>query len=156
MAECRREIVSPHWMIRAVGASLPALMLVLTLTACTAFQAQPLSAARGLDSFDARRLDDPELRHFIERALHEPVSPWPPTSWDFARLVLAAEHYQADLAVAQAKLRAAQAAIVTAGARPNPSLACAFRQSRASVPAQDGPDSRTCRADVKRLDQCGC
>ena len=43
-----------------------------------------------------------------------------PPSWDTRLLTLAAFYYHADMEVARAKLAAAQAALVTAGARPNP------------------------------------
>jgi outer membrane protein TolC len=78
---------------------------------------------RSLEAFDARRLDAPGLQRYMERALHRPVASWPLRSWDFDRLTLAADYYNADLAVARAKLQAAEAAVISAGARPNPTFA---------------------------------
>ena len=59
----------------------------------------------------------------MERTLHHPMPAWPPQSWDFQQLTAAADYYNTDLAVARAKLQAAQAAVISAGARPNPTLA---------------------------------
>jgi len=99
------------------------LALLGALTACTSFRARPLDVDRGLALFEARRLDDPGLRQFIERTEHAQLARWPLASWDFAHLTLAADYYRADLSLARAKLTAAKAAEETAGARPNPALA---------------------------------
>lgn len=106
----------PRWLLGALAAAL-------TLAACATYRPQPIEADRSLAAFEARRLDDRGLRHYMERALHRRISPWPPRSWDFQELTLAADFFRADLAAAQAKFAAANAAVVTAGARPNPTLA---------------------------------
>jgi cobalt-zinc-cadmium efflux system outer membrane protein len=99
------------------------LALLGVLAACTSFRAHPLDVDHRLALFDARRLDDPGLRQFIEHTEHAQLARWPLASWDFAQLTLAADYYRADLALARAKLTAAEAAVETAGARPNPTLA---------------------------------
>ena len=98
-------------------------MLLGALAGCTSFRARPIDVGRRLDALEARRLDDPGLRRYMERALHRSPSPWPPRSWSFEELTVAADYFHADLAVAWAKLDAARAAVLTAGARPNPTLA---------------------------------
>jgi outer membrane protein TolC len=50
------------------------------------------------------------------------VSDWPWHTWNVDRLTLAAYFYSPDLDLARANLANAQAAAVTAGARPNPSV----------------------------------
>jgi outer membrane protein TolC len=53
------------------------------------------------------------------------VSPWPPKSWDLQTLSLAALYFNPALDSARARVAATEAALVTAGARPNPSLSIA-------------------------------
>jgi outer membrane protein TolC len=50
------------------------------------------------------------------------VTPWPPKTWNLGALFLAALYLNPSLEGAKARVEEAQAAIVTAGARPNPSL----------------------------------
>jgi outer membrane protein, heavy metal efflux system len=93
------------------------------LSGCTTYQPRQIDVRRRLAAFEARRLATPDLRQYMQRFLHHPVSPWPLRSWDLEQLTLAADYYNADLAVARAKLEAAEAAVISAGARPNPTLA---------------------------------
>jgi outer membrane protein, heavy metal efflux system len=102
--------------------TLAAIAAAVCVSGCVAYQPRPIDARRSLTAFEARRLDAPDLRQYMERTLHRPVT-WPLPSWDFEQLALAADYYDADLAVARAQLDAAEAAAVTAGARPNPTLA---------------------------------
>lgn len=101
---------------------LGALAASFALTACATYRARPIIVEGSLAAFQARRLDDPGLERDVERALGRRVSAWPPRSWGFRDLTLAADFYHADLAIARAKLAAAKAAVLTAGARPNPIL----------------------------------
>lgn len=87
------------------------------------YRPRQIDGRQSLAAFEARRLDAPGLRRYLERALHRPVAAWPLPSWDLGQLNLAADYYNADLAVARAKLDAAKAAVISAGARPNPTLA---------------------------------
>jgi outer membrane protein, heavy metal efflux system len=99
------------------------LTVLAALAACTSFRARPLDVDQRLAAFDARRLDDPGLRQFIEQSQRRRLARWPLPLWDFEQLTLVADYYSADLAVARAELDTADAAVVTAGARPNPALA---------------------------------
>src|ERR1019366_6255521 len=47
---------------------------------------------------------------------------WPRAKWDLNSLTLAAFYFHPDLAVARAQWRVAQAGVLAAGGRPNPSL----------------------------------
>jgi outer membrane protein TolC len=58
----------------------------------------------------------------VEDNIGHPVTPWPPKIWNLATLSLAALYLNPSLESAKARVEEAQAAIVTAGARPNPSL----------------------------------
>jgi len=51
-----------------------------------------------------------------------PASSWPPKTWDLQTLSLAALYFNPTLDLARARLDRADAAVVTAGARPNPTL----------------------------------
>jgi len=87
------------------------------------YQPAPLEPGASAAAFDARSLADPGLRAFEERALGRPAQPWPPAEWDLNTLSLAALYFNPQLDEARADLAEAQAALLTAGARPNPTLA---------------------------------
>jgi len=103
--------------------ALAALTGAVCLSGCAAYRPRQIDVRRSLTAFEARRLDALALRQYMERTLHRPVPVWPLPSWNLEHLTLAADYYNADLAVARAKLDAADAAVMTAGARPNPTLA---------------------------------
>lgn len=107
---------------RAKIALLSLGIATVLLPGCVSFEPRPLSPADKASAFEARRLTDPGLKQFLEQNLQHEVTPWPPAAWDLPLLTLAALYYNPDLAVVRAQWQAAQAATVTAGARPNPSL----------------------------------
>lgn len=63
------------------------------------------------------------MRAFIEGQLQPPLAAWPPPAWDVKLLALAALYYHPSLDLARARWHGTEARIVTAGARPNPSVA---------------------------------
>ena len=93
-----------------------ALCLALSACATQRYDPQPLDAASGAQALAARSLDAPELK----RTIHTPT--WPPHTWNLEMLTRAAFHFNPDLEAARARLAAAQAAVTTAGQRPNPTL----------------------------------
>ena len=101
--------------------SLAAVALPLLLAGCARFEPKPLDVARTAGDFDARTLDTPELRVFIETNVG-PVSAWPPTQWHFEQFTLAALFLHPKLDVVRAELASARATEITAGARPNPTV----------------------------------
>ena len=111
----RRQIVP-----RAAGAGF-ALLLGGMLAGCAArhYHPAPIAADRAAAAFEARRLTDPGLRAFAEHTLGEA---WPPPSWDYRALSLAALYFNPSLDAARARIAESQAHLLTAGARPNPSL----------------------------------
>lgn len=112
--------------VREIGVSLRHLALLLAasvLGGCVHFQPQPISPPAALTAIESRALDDPEVGRFLQ-ANHEPT-PWPPRAWDLRALTLVAFYYHSDLDVARSAWVAAQAAIVTAGERPNPNVSVA-------------------------------
>ena len=96
-------------------------VIVLSLLAgCAHFEAKPLSPDQTAARFEARTLDDPELKKFLEENLKRDLGDWPLRGWDFGTLTLAAFYYHPDLDVARAQWAVAQAGVKTAGQRPNP------------------------------------
>jgi outer membrane protein TolC len=92
------------------------------LIGCATYKPKPLNPAQTASVFENRALTDASLKAFIEKNLGHPVTPWPPASWDFSLLSLAAFYYHPDLDVARAQWGVAKAGRITAGERPNPTL----------------------------------
>jgi cobalt-zinc-cadmium efflux system outer membrane protein len=98
------------------SACIVGLTAAISLTGCIKYHALPLDPIVSEQQFRARSLTDPGLREFVKR--HD----WPPARLSLNDLEAVALYYNLDLDVARAQLRTAQAAIITASARPNPSL----------------------------------
>jgi len=96
------------------------LVLLLAVTGCARFHPQPVSPEKTAATFDARSLTNENLRAFLET--NHIAGPWPRRSWDLNALTLVAFYYQPALAEARAQWTSAQAAKITAGERPNPTV----------------------------------
>ena len=94
----------------------------LLLTGCAHFEAKPLSPDQTAAQFEARSLDDPALKQFLEQNLKRDLPSWPLREWDSSTLTLLALFYHPSLDVARAQWAVAQAGIRTAGERPNPTF----------------------------------
>ena len=92
----------------------------MVLTGCQHFHPEPLSAEDTASALESRSLADPGLKTFLEQNLGKDLDQWPLRQWDFERFTLAAFYFHPSLDVARAQWGVAQAAIVTAGGRPNP------------------------------------
>lgn len=99
-------------------------MASMVLSGCAAqrYRAVHLFPAESATRLESRNLQDPGLRAFLRENLGRALSPWPPKTWDLNSLTLAALYFNSEMAVAQAQSEAAKAAVITAGARPNPTL----------------------------------
>jgi outer membrane protein TolC len=97
---------------------------VFLLAGCAVrrYQPAPIVANATASQFESRSLADDGLRSFEEKNLGQPVSSWPPKAWNLQTLSLVALYFNPTLDLARARLARADAAIVTAGARPNPTL----------------------------------
>ena len=94
---------------------------VLILAAgCATFLSQPISPEKTAATFDTRSLTDDNLRAFLE--MNHITGDWPRQSWDLNALTLAAFYYQPALAEVRAQWAAVEAAQITAGQRPNPTV----------------------------------
>jgi cobalt-zinc-cadmium efflux system outer membrane protein len=95
-------------------------VVLSVLAGCAPYEARPLSAERTAEQFEARTLDDPQLKEFLRANLKPDFADRPLREWDFDTLALAALFYHPDLDVARARWAVARAGVTTAGARPNP------------------------------------
>lgn len=97
----------------------------LLMAACAPVQRYrpvPLSPTQTASSFEARGLLDPGLRRYIEQHGGQRLGTWPPQAWDLRLLTLAALYFNPALDASRARAATVEAAITTAGARPNPTL----------------------------------
>ncbi len=99
-------------------------MLATLLLGCTSFQSKPIAPRDTAATFEARTLDSPGLKDFIQQNGAN-VNTWPLPSWDESLLTLAAFYYHPDLDVARAQWGVAKAGVVSAGIVPNPGLSLA-------------------------------
>lgn len=106
-------------------ARLPAILGLtgmLTLgCAVQGYKPAPLIPSETASILEARTLDDPGLKRFIAESVGHQIT-GPPTAWDLRLLTLAAFYFNPDLETARVQAAVAQAAIVTAKMRPNPTL----------------------------------
>ena len=100
----------------------PAIVALGLVAGCARFHPQPLSPAETAAGLESRSLGNPELKAFLEKHLNRELNTWPAAKWDFEMLTLAAFYYQPSLDMARAVWAEAQAGVVTAGARPNPTV----------------------------------
>jgi len=96
--------------------------LILSGCAARRYQPVPMVPTETASRLETRSLGDEDLHAFVEKNVGHAVAPWPPKTWNLAILSLAALYFNPSLEGAKARVEEAQAAIVTAGARPNPSL----------------------------------
>ena len=87
-----------------------------------AYRPAPLAPEETAARFESRTLADPGLRAFAQAHGRHDAAAWPPASWDFQALSLAALYFNPQLDSARARLQESRAAVTTAGARPNPTL----------------------------------
>ena len=88
--------------------------------AARTYHAQPISPETTAAAFDTRSLTNAGLQAFLET--NHVTGPWPRDSWDLDALTLVAFYYQPALAEARAQWASVQAAKITAGERPNPTV----------------------------------
>ncbi len=113
--------------MNAIRKGIVSLSGVFLLTGCAVqrYRPAPIVASVTASRFESRSLADPGLQSFEEQNLGRSVSPWPPKTWDLQALSLAALYFNPALESARARAAGTEAALVTAGARPNPSVSIA-------------------------------
>lgn len=92
------------------------------LTGCVRYKYQPapISPPASARALETRSLDDPGLRSWMEQNESGKEIRWPRETWDLNTLTLAAFYYNPALDAARINISAADAAVKTAGMKPNP------------------------------------
>jgi len=100
----------------------PFLFIVLiVLSGCATYHAQPIAPAALMDAFEARTLDSPNLQRYLAAHCGN-SSACTPGVWNLNTLTLAAFYFSPVLDTARATQSTSEAAIQSAGRRPNPTL----------------------------------
>jgi len=100
----------------------------LGLSGCAPVQRyhpQPIAPAVSAERFESRTLADEGLKDFMGKNLGHPVNAWPLQKWGLSELIAASYYFNPQMQLARAQAQTAEAAIITAGARPNPTLSVA-------------------------------
>ncbi|MBS1867967.1 MAG: TolC family protein, partial [Acidobacteria bacterium] len=98
---------------------------VLSGCAVRHYQPAPITPTESASRLESRSLADAGLHSFIEENLGHRLAAWPPEAWDLNTLSLAALYFSSAFDSVRARVMEAQAAVVTAGGRPNPTLSVA-------------------------------
>lgn len=112
-------------MLLRFGNAFAILALVAFSAGCAKVQAYhpaPVAPIASAHRIESRSLTDPGLRRYMEKALGHPLAHWPPRTWNLNRITLAAYYFSPRIEVARAAVALAQAGVVTAGERPNPTI----------------------------------
>lgn len=94
----------------------------LLLAGCVKYRPRAISPPALEAQYRARSLTNPALVEYLHQNSQAQAG-WPPTVLDLRTLALISYFYNPDLAVAQARLAAAEASISVAGLRPTSSIA---------------------------------
>jgi len=97
---------------------------VLALSGCATqrYKPAPIVPAVSASRLESRTLSDAGLRSFVEQSSGKSFTSWPPSRWNLQTLSLAALYFNPTLDSARARVEEADAAIITAGGRPNPTF----------------------------------
>lgn len=99
-------------------------LAILLMAGCAThhYQPAPISPAETASKFQLHTLQDFGLKEYLITNLGKEKQEWPPNAWDLKMLTLAAFYFNPTLEAERARLAAAQAGVITAGARPNPTV----------------------------------
>jgi len=111
------------------------IFLSVCTMSCATYRPASVAPAETAHQFAARTLASGDLCRYLSANLTAPLPACPPARWDLASLTLAGFFYSPDLAVAEAKLNVAEAAIITAGQRPNPTIGIGPAYTASAAPA---------------------
>lgn len=95
---------------------------LLLQAGCIHYQPHPIDPVQLENQYRNRTLDNPALSNFIRQKTRRESLAWPPKTLGLATLTLVAYFFHPDLDVARARLQAADAAVITARQRINPSI----------------------------------
>ena len=94
--------------------------IILLGGGCAVYHSQPISPEKTANDFDARSLNNYDLRAYLDT--NQVAGLWPRESWDLRALTLVSFYYSPGFAEARKTWTSTQAAEITAGERPNPTL----------------------------------
>jgi cobalt-zinc-cadmium efflux system outer membrane protein len=112
-----------------------AICLTAVFSSCAAqkYHPAPISPAASAASLRSRTLKEEGLHRYFEKQGNLPSGQWPPKEWNLPELTLAAFYYSPTLEIARTRVEEADAAVITAGARPNPVLSGSAGGSTSAV-----------------------
>ena len=102
-----------------------ALLFPGMLAGCIRFEAKPLMPLEAMSRIESRSLTEPGLAAFMQQHATSHTQDWPRRSWDLPGLTLAGFYFHPSLDVARAQWEVAEAEVISAGARPNPTVGIA-------------------------------
>ena len=107
-----------------ISKKIVVILLTTNLVACAVqrYRPAPVSIAENAHFLSTRNLQNNGLRAFLQDKLPVEAGDWPLEEWNLPGLTLAAFYYNPNLQVARDQVAEAEAAIVTARARPNPTI----------------------------------
>jgi outer membrane protein TolC len=97
-------------------------LLAFVLFGCATYRPEPLEPETVAQQFSSRSLSNPGLCEYLKANLSTQLPSCPPEKWEISSLTLLGFYYSPDIAVADARVREADAAIITARAVPNPTV----------------------------------
>jgi outer membrane protein, heavy metal efflux system len=99
-----------------------AAVLAGCLYGCATYHPEPLDAVKIAHQFDSRSLSNPGLCQYLGANMGGNLPCCPPPQLNLAALTLIGFYYSPDLAVADARVREADAAVIASRAVPNPTV----------------------------------
>jgi outer membrane protein TolC len=111
-----------------------AVLLTCIFCGCATYHSEPLEPEQVAQQFESRSFSNPGLCEYLRTNLGTKFTACPAREWDLATLTLVGFYYSPDLAVADARVREADAAEITARARPNPTVHVGPQYSVRSTP----------------------
>jgi len=101
-----------------------AMCCAVALSGCATqkYRAAPLAPVQTAASLETRSLDSVAVQEFFKASNASSDVSWPPSTWNLRDLTLAAFYYNPALQVAKTRVAEADAAIITAGEKPNPTI----------------------------------
>ena len=104
----------------AVGAIL---VCALVESNCVRYNAHPINPQILESQFRSRSLADAGLDQYVRQQSGDPALTWPPVALDLRTLIYVAFYFSPEIGVARAQVKSAEAAVLSARQRINPSLA---------------------------------
>jgi outer membrane protein TolC len=107
-----------------ISKNVVVVFFTIILAGCAAqhYHPAPVSTGENAQSLSSRSLQDDGLRAFLRDKLPSNAGEWPLRDWSLPELTLAAFYYNPSLQIARDQVAEADAGIVTARERPNPTI----------------------------------